>query len=415
VERQREELEQTVDRLSMAGINLLIFQVRPSCDATYPSDLEPSSWFLTGEQGRPIGWDPLSHAVALCHARGMEIHAWINPFRALHPAQRGPAAPLHVTVRDQERVVGYGRYRWADPGDPGSRAQALAVVRDLLRRYRIDGIHIDDYFYPYPEKGVRFDDDRTYEDYRRSGGTLGRSAWRRANIDQFVKDLYSLVKRERSWAKFGISPFGIYRPGVPKGVKAGIDPYVDLAADSRKWLKEGWCDYFVPQLYWKRSSRDQPFAKLLQWWLQENTRDRQLVAGLFTSQIGPQGRGWPVGEIIGQIETAAKLGADGHAHFSAKAVRDDWGGIRARLVASPSWPSPPHGVEPPKAPRFVGGSLVTDEPVKGFLVSERLGKGWGPWRFVSSGPVARTSGRVAVRALGWGGAVSEPAFLGPGR
>jgi uncharacterized lipoprotein YddW (UPF0748 family) len=412
-EKQREELERTVDRLVRAGINVLIFQVRPSYDAVYPSSLEPSSWFVTGEQGKPIGWDPLQFALALCHARGIELHAWINPFRAVHPAQKGPTSADHVTGRAPERVVTFGRYKWADPGAPESRAEALKVVRDLLVRYRLDGVHIDDYFYPYPAKDVRFDDDRSYGEYRRSGGNLGRESWRRANVDQFVQDLYELVKRERPAAKFGISPFGIYRPNVPAGIKAGIDPFVDLAADSRKWLREGWCDYFVPQLYWKRSSTGQPFGKLLQWWLGENKHNRQMVAGLFTSQVGPQGKGWPVSEIVGQIEMTAKLGAEGHAHFSAKAVRDDWGGIRSRLVASPAWPGPPPRLSPPKPPQMVDGAPVSEAPVKGYLVAERVGKGWGPWRFHAAGPIKSKATQVAIRALGFGGAVSAPVLWSP--
>lgn len=330
IEQQREELRRIVACAKEVGLNMLVFQVRTSADALYPSEIEPSSWFLTGAQGEPIGWDPLDFVIEECHKSGIELHAWINPFRAGHPAQKGPHATSHVSNTAKQGVVEYGKYLWMDPGDPGLREQTLAVARDIVQRYDVDGLHIDDYFYPYPT-GTPFPDGASYAQYVSAGGTLGLDSWRRENVDTLVRELGATVHSTKPWVKFGISPFGIYRPGVPEGIKAGVDQYAELYADARKWLREGWCDYMVPQLYWKRSSQGQPFEPLLEWWLGENVKGVPLLAGQFTSQCGPEFGKWPASEIGGQIQLVRSHSAAGSVHFSMRAIQGDWNGVAKKL------------------------------------------------------------------------------------
>jgi uncharacterized lipoprotein YddW (UPF0748 family) len=362
---QQAELRAIVAKAKELGLNMLVFQVRTSADALYESELEPSSWFLTGEQGKPIGWDPLEFVVEECHKSGLELHAWINPFRAGHPAQDGPHSPQHVS-RTAKNVRQYGKYLWMDPACPDLRAQTVAVVRDLVARYDIDGLHIDDYFYPYPD-GSAFPDADLYRQYQADGGPLGLAAWRRQNVDSMVQEIGSAVRAKKPWVRFGISPFGVYRPGVPEGVKAGVDQFAELAADARRWLNEGWCDYFVPQLYWKRSSTGQPFGRLLDWWLAENHPSMPLLAGLFTSQCGPEFGKWPASEITAQVRLARERGAAGTVHFSMRALMGDWNGVGTAL--RPLYAQP---ALPPMNPR--AKSAKPDAPVRWLLV-ERDG-GW---------------------------------------
>ncbi|MCW5935850.1 MAG: family 10 glycosylhydrolase [Fimbriimonadaceae bacterium] len=323
------ELVKLFDGLQNVGINAVVFQVRPMCDALYVSDLEPSSWFLTGRSGAPLEFDPLEEAVRLAHERGMELHAWCNPFRARHPAMKDNVSNAHVARSKPGLVRKYGKQLWLDPGSAEAREATLKVFEDIVRRYDIDGFHIDDYFYPYPiyesGKKVRFDDDRTFA----NAGTGDRLAWRRANVDGFVESMYTRLKKVKPWVKVGVSPFGILRPGVPQGIQAGLDQVADLGADPVRWSREGWVDYLVPQLYWKCDSKGQPFEKLMEWWANETVQPHQLYAGLFTSQTN---NGWPAAEIRQQILIARGKG-QGQVHFSAKALLNDWGGV-GRTVKS---------------------------------------------------------------------------------
>lgn len=426
VARQQRELSEVFERASRLGLNVVILQVRPMADALYPSDLEPWSEFLTGRQGRPPRphWDPLAYALREAHRRGIELHAWINPFRAWHPAAKGEAHPTHVTRALPESVRTYGDLRWLDPADARAREHVLAVVRDLLRRYDLDGLHIDDYFYPYPRSGLAFPDDGPWEAYRRGGGTLERSDWRRDHVNGLVRDLYGLVRGVRPEAKFGISPFGIARPGVPPGIRAGVDQYAQLYADVRLWMREGWYDYLVPQLYWPIEPPSQSFRALLDWWMAESRPDRPLVAGLFTSRLAGRSGSWPAGEIVAQIELARQRGAAGTAHFSDRALRTDAGGIRAhlqRLNAQKALPPPsPRADGPPPAPptlqtvRRAGGWRLEwthpeRERVRFWAVQTFRDGGW-ELAAILPADMPRWSGpaeRVAVRAVDRYGRESE--------
>jgi uncharacterized lipoprotein YddW (UPF0748 family) len=342
---QRAELRGLLDAARRARLNAVIFQVRPAADAIYPSRLEPWSYFLTGQMGRAPSpaWDPLAFAVAEAHARGMELHAWFNPYRSRHPADKSPrAAASHVSRRAPAWNHKYGAYQWMDPGVAGVRKRTIDVILDVVRRYDVDGVHMDDYFYPYPERNRRgaevpFPDTRAWQSYRRRGGKLSRDDWRRQNVDQLVHELYDAVKKAKPWVKVGISPFGIWRPGYPPNVR-GFDAYEKLYADSRRWLNEGWVDYFTPQLYWRLSAPNQPYADLLAWWRGENTRARHLWPGNYTGRASAQRTTtWPVTEVFDQVqETRHQLGpGSGNVHFPMNAFVHNRDSLMERLDAGP--------------------------------------------------------------------------------
>ncbi|MBK6459184.1 MAG: family 10 glycosylhydrolase [Gemmatimonadetes bacterium] len=303
VDSQKTELLAILDLAAAVRLNAVIFQVRPGGDALYQSHLEPWSYFLTGQQGRapqPM-WDPLAFAVAEAHKRGMELHAWFNPYRAGHPRDTtGTKSPLHLSRTNPAVVHRYGPYTWMDPGEAVVRRKTIDVVVDVVRRYDVDGVHIDDYFYPYPERTRRgreipFPDERSWRAYKAREGTLSRDDWRRQNVDQLVQELYTAIKRAKPWVKFGISPFGIWRPGYPESVR-GFDAYDRLYADSRKWLNEGWVDYWTPQLYWKLGAPLQSYRDLLAWWRAENRLGRNLWPGNYTSRASARRSApWPGG------------------------------------------------------------------------------------------------------------------------
>lgn len=328
---QRDEARRLLDRFAAIGLNLVLLQVRPAADALYASPLEPWSAVLSGVEGRAPRYDPLEFWLAEAHARGLALHAWLNPFRARHPAIAGPAAADHVSVARPDLVRAHGRYLWLDPGAPEARARALAVAADLAARYAIDGLHIDDYFYPYPEPGLAFDDEATW---RAHGGGRPRDEWRRANVDDFVRRFYAGAKEARANLAVGISPFGIWRPGHPPGVE-GFDAVAGLHADARRWLREGWCDYFVPQLYWRLAAPKQPFGALLDWWLAENAGGRAVAAGHYTGLVADPTHDWPAAEILDQIARVRAAGAAGSVHFSARALAENRGGIADALAAGP--------------------------------------------------------------------------------
>jgi uncharacterized lipoprotein YddW (UPF0748 family) len=337
VDRQKAELDAILDRAAELNLNALLFQVRPACDAFYRSDLEPWSEWLTGAQGKapePL-WDPLQWAIDGAQARGLELHAWFNPFRASHPAMKGQLVEGNFAKGDGVAVQ-YGEYLWLDPGVADVREHSLKVILDVVRRYDVDGVHIDDYFYPYPARGRDFPDDESYARYVRAGGKLDRADWRRRNVDVFVEQLHRGIHELKPWVKFGISPFGIVRPGIPEGIQSGVDQYDELYADVRKWLRQGWCDYISPQLYWPIAQKEQSYPTLLRWWAAENPRGSHLWIGNFATNAATGARGWSVDELLAQIRmTREEQGATGNVHFSMKVLRDDTGGVASALLEGP--------------------------------------------------------------------------------
>jgi uncharacterized lipoprotein YddW (UPF0748 family) len=324
-EKQKEELTGILDKAVELRFNAVIFQVRPMADALYESKLEPWSEYLSGTLGKAPGYDPLKFAVAEAHKRGLELHAWFNPYRARHPSAKSEAPKDHITERRPDLAKPYGTHYWMNPTHPDVQEHSLAVILDVVKRYDIDGIHIDDYFYPYKEKDkdgrvIAFPDDDTWEAYQNAGGKLARDDWRRDAVNTFVKRMYRETKRVKPWVKVGISPFGIWRPGRPDGI-AGLDQFAELYADAKLWLNEGWVDYFSPQLYWPIAQEKQSFPKLLEWWAGENTKKRHLWPGLFTNRVTGAAKGWAAEEIVNQIAlTRKQKGVSGAVHFSAKAL-----------------------------------------------------------------------------------------------
>jgi len=316
---QKAELLALLDRAAKLKLNAVIFQVRPQCDALYASQLEPWSEFLTGQMGKAPNpfWDPLAFIVAEAHKRGLELHAWFNPYRALHPAAKGPVAPNHISRTKPQMVRSYGKYLWLDPGEAAVQDYSLAVVMDVVKRYDVDGVHFDDYFYPYPEKGTDgqeqdFPDDPSWN---KADKRLSRVDWRRENANQFIQKTYQAIKAEKPWVKFGISPFGIWRPGNPAQIK-GFDQHEKLYADAHKWLVNGWADYFAPQLYWPIDPPAQSFPVLLNWWNSQNPKGRHIWPGLAICKLND---GWKSEEIMRQVRITEKQPvSSGQIHYSMK-------------------------------------------------------------------------------------------------
>jgi uncharacterized lipoprotein YddW (UPF0748 family) len=320
--QQKAELVALLDRAAELKLNAVIFQIRPACDALYKSDLEPWSEYLTGVQGAAPSpyYDPLAFAVTEAHKRGLELHAWLNPFRARHTTAKSGISPSHISRKRPDLIRHYGPLLWLDPGEPEVQNHVLRVVMDVVRRYDVDAIHFDDYFYPYPEKSgdadIDFPDGASWFKYGTKSG-LSRNDWRRRNVDQFVRRVYQSVHAEKPQLKVGFSPFGIWRPKVPAGIE-GLDAYDKLYADARKWLREGWCDYLAPQLYWAIEPKAQSFPALFNWWKDENVRQRHIWPGINSLKVG---NGWNAEEISRQIQiTRQQSAAAGHIHWSEAAL-----------------------------------------------------------------------------------------------
>ncbi len=307
VDQQKAEAISMLDMLKENNFNAVIFQVRPSADALYTSNIEPWSYFLTGETGKAPypNYDPLQFWIEEAHKRGLELHVWLNPYRA-HHANGGSPNGLSMVNKLSDIVIRLknGMY-WFDPADPKTQGHVSNVVKDIVQRYDIDAVHFDDYFYPYAtyNRGADFPDHKTWNAYISSGGTLSRADWRRDNVNKFVERIYKEIHAEKSYVRFGISPFGIWKPGYPEGI-TGSSQYDELYADAKLWLNKGWVDYFSPQLYWTIDAKGQGFEALLNWWQSENTMKRHLWPGLNTVEVKSSDR--PT-EIKNQIEISRQI------------------------------------------------------------------------------------------------------------
>lgn len=271
-------LREQLDLLMNAGINAVIFQVRPCADAFYNSSYEPWSRYLTGEYGKAPApfWDPLEFIIAECHARGMELHAWLNPYRSVAVNEKVPST--HLTRTEPERFIKFnGRY-YFDPGLPENRDHILDIVIDILEKYDVDGIHMDDYFYPYPVKGVRFNDSVSYARY---GNGMALDDWRRNNVNILISELSEVIHSFKPWVRFGISPFGIWRNRASHhdgSDTRGLQNFDDLYADVLLWAREGWIDYQAPQLYWELDHKAASSRSLAHWW-NNHAYNRHLYIG----------------------------------------------------------------------------------------------------------------------------------------
>lgn len=338
-EAQQAELIRLLDHAAALRLNAILLQVRPASDALYASKLEPWSAYLTGTMGKAPApfYDPLEFAVTEAHKRGLELHAWFNPFRALTTVRNAAkVSPDHVTKTQSTIVRKYGDLLWLDPGEPAARTYVLDVIADVVQRYDIDGVHLDDYFYPYPTKDRRgrplaFPDEPSWKAYLGNGGTLARDDWRRENINTFVRELYARIKAEKTWVKLGISPFGIWRPQA-KPLISGLDSFQALYADSRKWLQSGWLDYVAPQLYWSNDAPRHSYPVLLDWWADSNQKQRHLWPGIATGQIS---NSRPASDILAQISlTREKLTSAGNIHWHFKSLLENVGKISEQLSST---------------------------------------------------------------------------------
>ncbi|MAM17938.1 MAG: family 10 glycosylhydrolase [Christiangramia sp.] len=298
---QQEEALKLLDFLKQHHFNAVIFQVRPQADALYQSELEPWSYFLTGTQGKAPNpyYDPLEFWVEAAHERGLELHVWLNPYRAHHTTGKEITEASIIKRKPEIAVELANGMWWLDPAQQETQDHSAAVVMDLVKRYNIDGVHFDDYFYPYDSynNGKDFPDDKSWNAYVSNGGKLSRADWRRDNVNTFIHRVYTEIKEEKPFVKFGLSPFGIWKPGYPQSV-SGYNQYDKLYADAKLWLNEGWIDYFTPQLYWKVNQFGQSFPELLGWWKSENTQDRHLWPGI---SVGLGGDEKNVDETLNQI------------------------------------------------------------------------------------------------------------------
>lgn len=282
-DEQKNEAIAILDYLSENKFNAVILQVRPQADALYASDIEPWSYFLTGQQDKAPEpyYDPLNFWIEEAHKRGIELHAWMNPYRAHAPTGK-EISPKSIVKTNPETVVWLKEgYWWMDPSLKATQDRTTSVVLDVVKRYDVDGIHFDDYFYPYPSfnNGEDFPDANSWKSYLAAGGKLSRSDWRRHSVNTLIERLYKEIKAEKKHVKFGLSPFGIWRPGYPSSIE-GFDQYEKLYADAKLWLNKGWIDYFSPQLYWPITRLSVSFPVLLAWWQEENTHQRHLWPGI---------------------------------------------------------------------------------------------------------------------------------------
>lgn len=339
VKEQRAELTAHLDRAVRCGLNTVIFQVRPTADALWPSPYEPWSEYLTGTQGQHPGWDPLGTAVDEAHARGLELHAWFNPLRVAIHTDPTRLVASHPARKNPDWVVAYGGRLYYNPGIPDVRAFVQEAMLDAVAGYPVDAVHFDDYFYPYPVAGQSFDDDEAYDTH--GAAFTNRADWRRDNIDRLVRDTAAGIREVRPGTRFGISPFGVWRNADtdPLGSDTrAVQTYDDLYADTRKWVRENWIDYICPQLYWHIGNAAADYATLVPWWA-ETARGTgtQLYVGeaLYKAGDPVQHEAWQDPAELSRHLTFAREHPEvrGHVFFSARDAAADALGAMTRVVA----------------------------------------------------------------------------------
>lgn len=406
VEEQKKEAIKLLDLLYENNFNAVVFQVRDQCDAMYPSDLEPWSYYLTGEQGKAPEpyYDPLEFWIEEAHKRGIELHAWLNPYRAHHPAG-GEVTDASIVRKRPDLVVKLGEegYWWMDPSLQGTQDHSYNVVMDLVRRYDLDGIHFDDYFYPYPDYNnfKDFPDDASWQAYQQGGGKLSRGDWRREAVNTFIERLYKGIKAEKPYVKFGLSPFGIWQPFNPPAIGGGFNQHETLYADAKLWLNNGWIDYYSPQLYWPINQFAQSYPVLLGWWKDQNLKGRHLWPGINLSNGAVGGA---TDETVNKIMVTRGMlpESPGVVHWSigqlvsspdmVKAIAGGPYKNRALIPASP-WldkkaPAPPDFIlSKEKDSVKVSWSHMTPGDVSRWVVYFKYGP---QWKHDIYGPVAAT-------------------------
>jgi len=324
-EEQKEELDAWLDDAVDMNLNSVFLHARPTADAVYDSDMEPWARYLTGEQGGDPGYDPLAYAVEQAHERGLEMHAWVNPYRVglLEPDLEN-LTDGHPVSQNPEWLVEHGEEAYVDPGNPEVREWVTAVIMDIVERYDIDGMHFDDFFYPYPVEGEEFDDDATWQEH---GGDFDeRADWRRDNVDQLMREVHGQIQESKPWVTFGVSPFGIWRNEStdPSGSpSAGLQSYDDQFADTRTWIEEGTIDYVAPQLYWERGFETADYEQMTDWWAEEvDGTGVELYIGQGAYRLDDD---WSEDDALStQLDySGEKEQVGGDIYFSIKSMRDN--------------------------------------------------------------------------------------------
>lgn len=416
-EQQKQELLAILNKAVQLKLNAIILQVRPNGDAIYQSSIEPWSAWLNGPGVNP-GYDPLAFAIQEAHRRGLELHAWFNPFRATISGR--PVGRNHISRRQPSLLKKAGSTTILNPSSTTAQQHVLKVIMDVVRRYDIDGVHLDDYFYPYPPNNNISD---------------GKSpAQRRAAIDSFVQKLYSGVKQIKPWVRVGISPFGIWQPGYPEGVQAGVNAYEHLACDARKWLAHGWVDYLAPQLYWRIKS-DQSFPDLMRWWSAINPT-RPVWPGIASARINSkEDPGRPASEIDAQIDLSRRLARQsaGQLFWSWRSIGQNAGGIQRYLARRyTSYAVPPAmpwsgTVQPPRpaAQAHNNGSTISlawtpqDASARKWVIQAGNGNKWrtvcvlpgGQRKVTLPANLIGAANRIAIRPISACGNSGQPAVL----
>lgn len=340
--KQQAEMTAMLDSLHRIGINMVVFQVRPTADAFYHSDLEPWSNWLTGKQGRPndTDYDPLQFVCAEAHKRCMDVHVWLNPYRVTNGFDISELAPAHIYKQHPDWFVRYGKQWYFNPGLDETRQFLNRVVADIVERYEVDGIHFDDYFYPYRIAGEEFPDAATFRKYPR--GFTNKDDWRRNNVNMVIQELHQTIRERKPWVEFGISPFGVWRNQSTDSIRgsrtqAGCQNYDDLYADILLWLEKGWIDYVVPQLYWEIGKRVADYEILVHWWA-EHSYGQNLYVGHSTSGLGSQkgAEAWRrPNEICRQIALNHSVeGVDGSVFFPAHTLLENKLGLCDSLTTN---------------------------------------------------------------------------------
>jgi uncharacterized lipoprotein YddW (UPF0748 family) len=319
---QKIEFIKILDMHKANGMNAIVLQIRPSTDAFYPSPYEPWSEWLTGTQGKPPSpyYDPLEFIITETHKRGMELHAWMNPYRAKFNIGKSSISPTHITRLNPDWFLTYGETKYFDPGNKEVQQYVTNVVKDVVRRYDVDAIHFDDYFYPYRIAGKEFPDNANYIKY---GNGMNKDDWRRSNTDSIILMLSKAIKKENPKCQFGISPFGVWR-NIDKdsingsNTKAGQTNYDDLYADVLLWLKNDWIDYIAPQLYWEFEHKAAPYQPLLDWW-NTHTYGKNCYIGLGYYRAGSNANWKDKTQMPRMIEALRnKANINGMIFFSSK-------------------------------------------------------------------------------------------------
>lgn len=408
-QQQRDDLSLMLDRLAAAHFNAVFFQVRPEGDALYRSQLEPWSRFLSGRQGQDPGYDPLEFMVEQAHLRGLEVHAWLNPYRAqaTPPPTEPPVAP-HLAATEPEKVVRYGPLLWMDPGAPAVRQRLVDVCEDLTQRYDLDGLHFDDYFYPYPDGELPFPDESSYAASDRS---LSLGDWRRAQVNQAIEEVAESIADEKSYLRFGISPFGIPAPQKPDSI-SGLDQYEKLYADTQLWMDLGWVDYLAPQLYWPTTRAAQAYEPLLSWWTAHAREGRYIFPGLNLAALGSKTE-WNLDEFRKQLTLAEPC--QGFIIWNVTPILENRLNVNQELFAGPPVLTPVlakfanRRVEPPLLEK-TGATLKLrhqDEiPWRAYTLYQWQQGSWHLQQILHSHQLRLTPGRWAVAAVSRDGAES---------